>query len=196
MHEKLKFIGSDKDDDFQLQEIAEELQASTEDEQMTSATAEASKIKENDLSNATTPFMSSLRPVETKTKVTPLLQTDKAKHKTLKASDKVKENLLESKTEQKNPCGETVSNGNHLEDFNASKTPEKMKAALTIEATSLHATTLPSFSSVQKLDDAVVTDGDEKGDKGNVTGFDKLDEERTSNSSKEGNFKISRPLRK
>lgn len=196
MHEKLKFIGSDKDDDFQLQEIAEELQASTEDEQMTSATAEASKIKENDLSNATTPSMSSLRPVETKTKATPLLQTDKAKHKTLKASDKVKENLLESKTEQKNPCGETVSNGNHLEDFNASKTPEKMKAALTIEATSLHTTTLPSFSSVQKLDDAVVTDGDEKGDKGNVTGFDKLDEERTSNSSKEGNFKISRPLRK
>lgn len=193
MHKKLKFIGSDKDDDFQLQEIAEELQASTEDEQMTSATAEASKIKENDLSNATTPLMSSLRSVETKAKATPLLQTDKAKHKTLKASDKVKENLLESKTEQRNPCGETVSDGNHLEDFNASKTPEKMKAALTIEATSLHATTLPS---VQKLDDAVVTDGDEKGDKGNVTGFDKLDEERTSNSSKEGNFKISRPLRK
>ena len=71
-----------------------------------------------------------------------------------------------------------------------------MKAAVTIGATSLHATMLPSFSSVKKLDDAVVTDGVEKGNKGNVAGLDKLDEERTLNSSKKGNFKLSRPLRK
>ena len=183
---KLELIGSEKDIDFQLQEIAEELQASPEDEQITSATADPSEIKENDFSDVTTPSMSSLHPVEIK--AIPLLQTGKVKHKTL-GSDKVRENLLESKTEQMNPSRETVSGGNHLEDFNTSKTPDKMKTAVTTGATSLHATMLPSSSNVTKLDDDVVTDGGEEGNIGNMrAGFNNLDEETAMNASKQGNL--------
>jgi len=124
MHKKLKLIGGEKDTDFQLQEIVEDLQASAEDEQMT--------------------------------------------------------------------------DGSYLEDFNTSKTSDKMKTAVTTGATSPHATMLASFSSAKKPDDNVVTDGgDQKGNKGNVrAGFNKLDEETTMNSSKQGNFKPSWPLRK
>jgi len=124
VHKKLKLIGGEKDTDFQLQEIAEDLQASAEDEQMT--------------------------------------------------------------------------DGSYLEDFNTSKTSDKMKTAVTTGATSPHATMLASFSSAKKPDDNVVTDGgDRKGNKGNVrAGFNKLDEETTTNSSKQGNFNPSWPLRK
>lgn len=195
VHKKLKLIGSEKDIDFQLQEIAEELPAGAEDQQ-TLATAELSEIKENDLSDVTTPSISSLHPVETK--ATPLLQTGKVKHKALD-SDKVKVNLLESKTEQKNPSRETVSDGNHLEEFNSTSelTPDKMKAGVTTRAPSPHTTMLPSTSSVTKLDDDFVTDGGEEGKENMWAGFNKLgDEEMPMNSSKQGNFKPSTPLRK
>ena len=195
VHKKLKLIGSEEDIDFQLQEIAEELQAGAEDQQMTLATAELSEIKENDLSDVTTPSISSLHPVETK--ATPLLQTGKVKHKAL-GSDKVKENLLESKTEQKKPSRETVSDGNHLEDFNStSETPDKTKAGVTTGAPSPHTTMLPSTSSVTELHDDIVTDGDEKGKENMRAGSNKLDDEgMPMNSSKQGNFKPSTPLRK
>lgn len=174
MHKKLKLIGSEKEIEFQLQEIAEKLQESAEGEQMTSATAEPSEIEENDLSDVTSPAVSSLHTVETE--ATP---------------------LLESKPEQKNPCRETVSDGNHLKDFSTtSKPPDKMKTAVTTAATSPHAMMPTSFSSVNKLDDDVVTDGGDEDNKRNLrAGFNKLDEETTMNSSKEGNFKPSRPLR-
>ena len=191
MHKKLKLIGSEKDIDFQLREITEELQTCAEDEEMPSATAEPSEIEENDLSDVATPSMSSLYPVETK--ATPLLQTANVKYKAL-GLDKVKENLLESKTEQKKTSTETVSGGNHHEDSN---TTDKMKAAVMTGATSQHAAMLPSFSSVTKVDDDVVTDGGEEGNKGNVrAGLNKLDKETTMNSNKQGNFNHSRPLRK
>ena len=195
MHKKLRLIGGEKDIDFQLQETAEELQASAEDEQMTSATAEPSEVVKNDLSDVTSPALSSLHTVETE--ATPLLQTGRVQHKVL-GSHKVKKSLLESKTEQKNPSRETVSDGNHLKDFSAtSKTSDKMKTAVTTGATSLHAMMPPSFSSVDKLDDDVVTDEGEEGNKENLrAGFNKLDEETTMNSSKQGNFRLSRPLRK
>lgn len=194
MHKKLKLIGSEKDIEFQLQEIAEELQASAEDEQMTSATAEPSEIEENDLADVAFPAMSSLHTVETE--ATPLLQTAKIKYDVL-GSHNVKKNLLESKTEQKNLYSETVSDGNHLKDFSTtSKTPDKMKTAVTTGATSPHAIRPPSFSRVNKLDDDVVTDGGDEGNKRNLrAGFNKLDEKTTINSSKQGNIELSRPLR-
>ena len=190
----MRLIGGEKDIDFQLQEIAEELQASAEDEQMTSATAEPSEVVEND-SDVTSPALSSLHTVETE--ATPLVQTGRVQHKVL-GSHKVKKSLLESKTEQKNPSRETVSDGNHLKDFSTtSKTPDKMKTAVTPGATSLHAMMPPSFSSVDKLDDDVVTDEGEEGNKENLrAGFNKLVEETPMNSSKQGNFRLSRPLRK
>ena len=190
----MRLIGGEKDIDFQLQEIAEELQASAEDEQMTSATAEPSEVVEND-SDVTSPALSSLHTVETE--ATPLVQTGRVQHKVL-GSHKVKKSLLESKTEQKNPSRETVSDGNHLKDFSTtSKTPDKMKTAVTTGATSLHAMMPPSFSSVDKLDDDVVTDEGEEGNKENLrAGFNKLVEETPMNSSKQGNFRLSRPLRK
>lgn len=187
VHKKLKLIGSEKDNDFQLQEIAEELQAGAEDQQMTLATPELSEIKENDLSDVTTPSISSLHPVE----------TGKVKHKAL-GSDKVKENLLESKTEQKKPSRETVSDGNHLEDFNStSETPDKMKAGVTTGAPSPHTTMLSSTSSITELDDDIVTDGGEEGKENMRAGSNKLDDEgMPMNSSKQGIFKPSTPLRK
>ena len=122
MYKKLKLIGGEKDIDLQLQEIAEELQESAEDEQMTSATAEPGEIEENDLSDVAFPAMSSVHTVET-------------------------------------------------------------------EATSLHAMMPPSFSNVNDVDDDVVTDGGHESNKGNFrAGFNKLYEETTMNSSKQGSF--------
>lgn len=163
VQEKLKLISSEKGEDFQLQEIVDELQEQhAADEPMASVKVEPSEINENGLPllDAETPPRGPLHPVGTKAKATPCSQADRVKHEKLEPeenesndTENAEETMLESKPEEfKIPSEIIVPDGNH-----------------------------------QELDDDVVTDGSEK-DKGNVAETKKMDKEKST--GEEGNLFI------
>lgn len=90
-----------------------------------------------------------------------------------------------SKTDQKEPSEDTVTDCNELEGLNAGKTPVTHNTAeATTGATGLPATTQPSFSCHMELDDDVVTDGNED-DKKDVASKKDGEEKSTSKGGTE-----------
>ncbi|KAJ7390214.1 hypothetical protein OS493_026724 [Desmophyllum pertusum] len=85
-----------------------------------------------------------------------------------------------SKTDQKEPSEDTVTDCNELEGLNAGKTPVTHNTAeATTWATGVPATTQPSISCHMELDDDVVTDGNED-DKKDVASKKDGEEKSTS----------------